>query len=129
MLFRDGKRSYQAFAQEASYLFEDRPLEEEWFNGSNRTLECTKVMMAMKWYLVLALHGPGFFADYVDGMLALASRFADRIASSPDFELGVRPDCNIVCFRHVRDRLRVHASTSCKTSCERPSFAKAPSTS
>jgi L-2,4-diaminobutyrate decarboxylase len=102
VLFRDGRRSYQAFAQEASYLFDGRPLEEEWFNGANRTLECTKVMMALKWYLALALHGPAFFADYVDGMFALASRFADRIASSPDFELAVRPDCNIVCFRHVR---------------------------
>src|SRR6185295_14399978 len=64
VLFRDGKRSYQSFAQEASYLFDGRPIEEEWFNGANRTLECTKVMMALKWYLVLALHGPTFFADY-----------------------------------------------------------------
>jgi L-2,4-diaminobutyrate decarboxylase len=105
VLFRDGKRSYQAFAQEASYLFEDRPTEEEWFNGANRTLECTKVMMAMKWYLALAVHGPGFFADYIDGVFALASRFADRIDASPDFELAVRPDCNIVCFRHLRPGL------------------------
>ena len=105
VLFRDGKRSYQAFAQEASYLFDGRPLEEEWFNGANRTLECTKLMMGMKLYVALALHGPEFFADYVDGMFGLSSRFAERIASSPDFELAVRPDCNIVCFRHLRPGL------------------------
>jgi L-2,4-diaminobutyrate decarboxylase len=105
VLFRDGARSYQAFAQDASYLFDGRPPEEEWFNGANRTLECTKLMMALKVYLALALHGPEFFADYVDGMFALSSRFADRIAASPDFELAVRPDCNIVCFRHVRPGL------------------------
>jgi L-2,4-diaminobutyrate decarboxylase len=105
VLFRDGKRSYEAFAQDASYLFEGRAPEDEWFNPATRTLECTKLMMALKLYAALALHGPDFFADYVDGMFALASRFADRIAASPDFELATRPDCNIVCFRHVRPGL------------------------
>ncbi len=102
VLFKDKRRSYQAFAQEASYLFGGRPLEEEWFNGAHRTLECTKVMMSVKWYLSLAMHGPDFFADYIDGVLGLAARFAERIAAAPDFELAVRPDCNIVCFRHLR---------------------------
>jgi L-2,4-diaminobutyrate decarboxylase len=105
VLFRDGKRSYQAFAQEASYLFGERQADEGPFDGASRTLECTKLMMAMKVYLALSLHGPSFFADYIDGIFALSSRFAERIASSPDFELAVRPDCNIVCFRHVRPGL------------------------
>src|SRR5262249_25965069 len=48
VLFRDGKRSYQAFAQEASYLFEERSLDDEWHNAATRTLECTKLMMGMK---------------------------------------------------------------------------------
>jgi len=102
VLFRDGRRSYQAFAQEASYLFGGRSLEEEWFNGAHRTLECTKVMMCLKWYTALVLHGPDFFSAYVDGIFALASRFAERIGALPDFELAVRPDCNIVCFRYLR---------------------------
>jgi L-2,4-diaminobutyrate decarboxylase len=101
VLFRDGRRSYQAFAQEASYLFADAAPEEQWFNLGTRTLECTKLMMGLKVYASLAVHGPAFFGDYVSGMFALAARFAERVAAAPDFELAVPPDCNIVCFRHT----------------------------
>jgi L-2,4-diaminobutyrate decarboxylase len=101
VLFRDGRRSYQAFAQDASYLFTAAAPEEQWFNLGNRTLECTKSMLALKLYVSLAVHGPEFFAEYLDGMLALTRRFAARIAAAPDFELAVEPDCNIVCFRYV----------------------------
>jgi L-2,4-diaminobutyrate decarboxylase len=101
VLFRDGRRGYQAFAQEASYLFDATPPETQWHNLASRTLECTKSLMALKLYVALALHGPAFFAEYIDGMFALARRFAARLAAAPDFELAVEPDCNIVCFRHT----------------------------
>ena len=99
VVFRDGQRSYQAFAQEASYLFSGAAPEEQWFNLAGRTLECTKSMMALKLYVALHAYGRDYFADYVDGRFALAQRFADMVESAPDFELAVRPDCNIVCFR------------------------------
>jgi L-2,4-diaminobutyrate decarboxylase len=99
VLFRDGRRSYQAFAQEASYLFTGAAPEEQWFNSGTRTLECTKTMMALKLYVALAAYGRAYFADYLDAMFALAQRFADAIEAAPDLELAVRPDCNIVCFR------------------------------
>jgi L-2,4-diaminobutyrate decarboxylase len=102
VLFRDGGRAHQAFAQEASYLFaEHGETEPPWFDVATRTLECTKLMMSLKLYAALALHGPGFFGGYVTGMFALAAGFAARIAAAPDFQLAVPPDCNIVCFRHV----------------------------
>jgi L-2,4-diaminobutyrate decarboxylase len=99
VLFRDGRRSYQAFAQEASYLFSAAPPEAQWFNLGGRTLECTKSMLVLKLYLALAAYGPDFFAEYIDGMFALARRFAARVSAAPDLELAVEPDCNIVCFR------------------------------
>jgi L-2,4-diaminobutyrate decarboxylase len=102
VLFRDGRRAHQAFAQEASYLFaEHGDAEPPWFDIATRTLECTKLMMGLKLYAALALHGPAFFGAYVTGMFALAARFAERVATAPDFQLAVAPDCNIVCFRHV----------------------------
>ena len=100
VLFRDGRRSYEAFAQQASYLFADVAPEQQWFNLAGRTLECTKSMMALKLYAGLALHGPGFFGQYIDGLFALAQAFADAIAHAPDFELALRPQANIVCFRY-----------------------------
>src|SRR5205823_3523239 len=62
VLFRDGRRSYSAFAQEASYLFAEGPAEAEWFNTGQRTLECTKRMMSLKLYASLLCHGTGLFA-------------------------------------------------------------------
>lgn len=99
--FRDGARSYEAFAQDASYLFEGKAPEEEWFNGAVRTLECTKRMMSLKVYVALAAYGAPYFGEYVAKTIDLAKRFAEMLRASPDFELALDPECNIVCFRFV----------------------------
>ena len=99
VVFRDGRHSYGSFAQEASYLFHGDP-EAEWFNLGQRTLECTKRMLSLKVYLPLRLYGQKFFADYIDGRIALAKEFAAMLREAPDFTVAVEPDCNIVCFRH-----------------------------
>lgn len=101
VLFRDGARSYEAFAQQASYLFEGREPSDEWFNGATRTLECTKRMMSLKLYAALTVHGTAMFSDYVTEMFDLARRFASRVSDAPDFELAVEPEANIVCFRFI----------------------------
>ncbi len=41
VLFRDGRRSYEAFAQEASCLFHGLDPREGWYDTGVRTLECT----------------------------------------------------------------------------------------
>jgi L-2,4-diaminobutyrate decarboxylase len=99
--FRDGARSYEAFAQDASYLFEGKAKEDEWFNGGVRTLECTKRMMSLKVYASLAAYGARYFGDYVAGRIDLAKRFAAMLREAPDFELALEPECNIVCFRYI----------------------------
>jgi L-2,4-diaminobutyrate decarboxylase len=99
VLFRDARRSYEAFRQQASYLFSDQP-GEQWFDVGQRTLECTKRMMSLKLYVTLAVYGGAFFGDYVAATFDLAERFSQRIDEAEDFELGVAPECNIVCFRH-----------------------------
>lgn len=101
VLFRDGTRSYEAFAQQASYLFDGVHPEDEWYNLAGRTLECTKRFMALPLYTLLAKYGAGFFAEYAERMLELAQRFAALIREAPDFELAVEPESNIICFRHV----------------------------
>ncbi|MCB9560011.1 MAG: pyridoxal-dependent decarboxylase [Kofleriaceae bacterium] len=104
VIFRDERRSYQAFAQEASYLYAagdgDRDAAHaEWFNLGLRTLECTKRMLSVMLYGVLAAHGPGLFRDYVERVFALGAALAARIDAAPDFELVTPPDGNIVCWR------------------------------
>ncbi len=101
VLYRDGSRAWDAFAQEASYLFHDDP--DAWADTGTRTLECTKKMLGLGLYAALSLYGTRMFGDYVAGSFALARRFAERIEAAADFELATPPDCNIVVFRHVPD--------------------------
>ncbi len=102
VLFRDGRRSYETFRQEATYLFEERP-DEEWYNPGNRTVECTRPGAAVLLYTALRVHGVGVFRDYVTRCFDVARLFADKINAAPEFELFMEPDANIVCFRHLRD--------------------------
>jgi L-2,4-diaminobutyrate decarboxylase len=98
VIFRDGRRSYAPFAQEASYLYEGRP-EDHWWDLGTRTLECTKRMMALPLYVTLASLGAAALGEYVEGRYDLARRFAVLLRQAGDFEV-VDPDANIVCFRH-----------------------------
>ncbi len=106
VIFRDERRSFEAFAQEASYLFaagqatDDRgAAHAEWFNLGLRTLECTKRSLSVMVYGVLAAHGPGLWRDYVERCFALGAALAARLDAADDFELVVPPDANIVVWR------------------------------
>jgi len=99
VLFREGQRSYESFAQSASYLFAGRDPRDEWFNLGTRTLECTKPALALPLYAALATRGPKFFGDYVTDRFDLGRWFGQRLAEEPGFERPVAPDGNIVCFR------------------------------
>jgi L-2,4-diaminobutyrate decarboxylase len=101
VLFRERRDVYQAFAQEASYLFAGNDPDDEWWNLGLRTMECTKRMMALKLHACVRAYGDGFFRDYVDRACALGAAFAARLEAAPDFELLTPPDANIVCFRYA----------------------------
>jgi L-2,4-diaminobutyrate decarboxylase len=101
VIFRDGRRSYEAFSQRASYLFQGSA-DEEWYNFAHRTLECTKTMMGMRLFASLAAYGTDFFAGYVEAMWDLAGAFASLLREAPDFEVAVEPESNIVCFRYLK---------------------------
>ena len=100
VLFKRGGHVYDAFAQQASYLFASRAPEESWWDLGQRTLECTKRMMAIEVWCALRVHGEGFFNDVVDRLIVLAADMAAKIEASGDFELALQPELNIVCYRH-----------------------------
>jgi L-2,4-diaminobutyrate decarboxylase len=101
VLFRDGRRSYEAFAQEASYLFAGQEPRAAWYDSGLRTLECTKRMLCLPLTVTLSVYGTRAFGEYVAATFDLARRFAELLRAAPDFEVAVDPECNIVCFRHV----------------------------
>jgi len=98
VLFRDGNRSYESFAQKASYLL-DKNGEIPWYDGAGRTIECTKKAMGLKVYMMIKTYGDQLFSSYVDRTYDLAREFEAYINASGDFELGATPESNIVCFR------------------------------
>ena len=56
--------------------------------------------MSFPLYAALSTWGPAFFDAYVTRMFALGRRFGEMVSAEKDFDLPVRPECNIVCFRH-----------------------------
>lgn len=103
VLFKDGDRSYETFAQKASYLF-DKSHEKDWYNGAKRTLECTKSSLGLHVYSMFRYYGDGFFGDYIEKMYDLTSAFNDQIENTPDFESIIKPESNILCFRYTGRR-------------------------
>lgn len=103
VLYRDGARSFGAFAQEASYLFDGVDPAAEWWNLGGRTLECTKRMMGLPLWVALHVYGTRFFAEHVERTYDLARWLAARLRAEPDFEVAHEPDANILCFRHRPD--------------------------
>ncbi|QDU65375.1 pyridoxal phosphate-dependent decarboxylase family protein [Engelhardtia mirabilis] len=101
VLFRDGRRSYEAFAQQASYLFDDTDPGSEWFNVGRRTMECTKRALGVTAYCMLEAYGTAHFARHVERLMELTHRLEALVVAAADFELAVEPEANILCFRHV----------------------------
>jgi L-2,4-diaminobutyrate decarboxylase len=100
VLFKRGGHVYDAFAQQASYLFASVAREQTWWDLGQRTLECTKRMMAIEVWTALRVHGEAFFSDVIDRLAVLAAELAARLAVADDFELAIQPELNIVCYRH-----------------------------
>jgi L-2,4-diaminobutyrate decarboxylase len=103
VLFRNGEKSFETFAQKASYLFRKAD-ENEWFNSAKRTLECTKSAMGIIAYTAVKYYGTSYYREYIDSRYDLAGRFAGMILESGDMELAVKPDANIVCFRFAPEK-------------------------
>ena len=100
VLFRRGDHAYEAFAQQASYLFAGKPPAETWWDLGQRTLECTKRAMALELWTTLRTRGEAWFGEVIDRQVALTRLLADKVAASPDFELALPPEGNIICYRH-----------------------------
>ena len=103
MLFKNEEHSYAAFSQDASYLFQGDNHEDEAFNLSYRTLECTKRMMALKLWAAFSLYGINGMGALIDEALNKAKVFAEKIQKQNNFELLMSPETNIVCFRYLKN--------------------------
>ena len=97
LLARDARSLDQAFTQEASYLFHDK--EQPGYDFLHRTIECTKPVLGLKFFMVLAAMGEMGLAEYIERQFDLTAEVYDYLQSLNDFECPVEPQSNILCFR------------------------------
>lgn len=100
VLFKRAGHAYEAFAQQASYLFSAATRDATWWDLGQRTIECTKRAMAIELWTQLRVHGEQLFGDIVDRLVELTRAFAAKIRATDDFELALEPELNIICYRH-----------------------------
>jgi L-2,4-diaminobutyrate decarboxylase len=100
VMFRNGEKSYETFAQKASYLFQ-KSHNNVWFNSAIRTIECTKSALGIIAYAALKYYGKSYYKEYIDSRYDMAATFATMVKSDRQFELALEPESNIVCFRYA----------------------------
>ncbi len=109
VFYRNAAHRFEAFRQNAPYLFDPSNPGIADFDVGLTTLECTKRAQAFGLWGVWSLFGKQLFADLVDVTFDLGRRFYELLRETDDFVPLHEPQCNIVAFRHVPERLR-HAA-------------------
>jgi L-2,4-diaminobutyrate decarboxylase len=98
VMFRNGERSFETFAQKASYLFQ-KSQKNVWYNSAIRTIECTKSALGIIAYTALKYYGNSYYRKYIESRYELTATFASMVKSDNHLELAVEPESNIICFR------------------------------
>jgi L-2,4-diaminobutyrate decarboxylase len=106
VLYRDRRRIFDAFQQDAPYLFDPAAPGLADYDSGVRSVECTKRAAAFGLWGVWSLFGRQLFADMVDVTFALGRAFHEKLAAADDFVPLHDPQCNIVVFRHIPAELR-----------------------
>lgn len=106
VFYKNAEHRFEAFRQEAPYLFDpsDPGLAE--FDSGLKTLECTKRGAAFGLWGLWSLFGESIFNDLIDVTFALAKSFYEKLAAAPDFTPLHTPQANIVAFRYLPSTLQ-----------------------
>ena len=105
LIFRDAKNSFATFQQKADYLFEPDSPDQPWHNLALRTFECTKLMMGLKIYSILTVHGTKAWDANVTRLFDLSRQMYDLIEQQPNVQAIAKPQSNIICYRYFDSQL------------------------
>jgi L-2,4-diaminobutyrate decarboxylase len=109
VFYRDKAHRFEAFQQDAPYLFDPAAPGLADYDSGMKTVECTKRAAAYGLWGVWSLFGRQLFADMVDVTFALGRTFYEKLTAAEDFVPLHEPQCNIVVFRHVPAGLQAAA--------------------
>lgn len=106
VFYRDRAHRFEAFRQDAPYLFDPAAPGLAEYDSGMKTVECTKRAAALGLWGVWSIFGRQLFADLVDVTFSLGQALYQKLLSADDFVPLHEPQCNIVVFRHVPEELR-----------------------
>lgn len=101
VFYRNREHRFEAFRQDAPYLFDPSNPGQAEYDVGLQTVECTKRAAGFGLWGVWSLFGPGLFRNLVEETFSLARRFHDALRESSDFVPLHEPQCNIVVFRYL----------------------------
>jgi L-2,4-diaminobutyrate decarboxylase len=106
VFYRKAAHVFEAFRQDAPYLFDPAAPGLAEFDSGLRTVECTKRAAVFGLWGIWSLFGEQLFADLVDITFTMGQVFHEKLSLAPDFVALHEPQCNIVAFRYVPESLR-----------------------
>lgn len=109
VFYRNRDHRFEAFRQDAPYLFDPSSPGLAEYDSGMLTPECTKRAACYGLWGMWSLFGQQLFSDMVDQTFDLGRIFHEKLMEASDFEPLHEPQCNIVAFQYVPDEIR-HAS-------------------
>ncbi len=106
VFYRNRDHRFEAFRQDAPYLFDPSSPGVAEYDSGMLTPECTKRAATYGLWGTWSLFGKQLFSDMVDATFGLGRVFFEKLVEAPDFEPLHEPQCNIVAFQYVPDKLR-----------------------
>ena len=106
VFYKNREHRFEAFRQEAPYLFDPSAPGMAEFDSGLMTIECTKRAAAYGLWGIWSLFGQKLVEDMVNVTFDLGRRFYEMLNETDDFEPLHEPQCNIVVFRYVPERLK-----------------------
>jgi L-2,4-diaminobutyrate decarboxylase len=101
VLVRERGALEAAFRAEASYLGDpERGSQGDDADPWHRTIECTRPVLALKLFLLLAAEGEAGLARRIELLTDRTRRFHELLTARPGFECLAAPESNILCFRY-----------------------------
>lgn len=106
VLYKNKEHRFEAFRQDAPYLFDPTAPDLADFDMGMKTIECTKRAAGFGLWGIWSLYGSQLFADLIDVTFAAARQLYEKLRDAPDFEPIHEPESNIVAFRHTPAHLQ-----------------------
>lgn len=101
LFYKNKQKSYGAFQQDASYVFEKQADIYTEFDSAKKNFECTKRPLIMNLWVLWAIYGRKLFAEKIEYLCQLTQQTYQILQDAPDFVVLHQPESNILCFRYT----------------------------